>query len=93
MSFSKEYANIPTQLLAREQVLKVEITVLEQKLADLANPEEEALFRQELQSTQKNYQSFIDSLEQEFQRRYKGLSLSCLSLKMSRKISKPKPCN
>jgi tetratricopeptide (TPR) repeat protein len=67
---AKHFANIPDSLLVKEKELKNSITLYEQKLAERKEPEKEALYKEQLFSTNRQYEQFIQKLEQQFPEYY-----------------------
>jgi CHAT domain-containing protein/tetratricopeptide (TPR) repeat protein len=69
-SQAKSFANIPDTLLQREKQLKADITFYEQKIAEKADIQQEALFRSKLFTLNRAYETFTKNLEQNFPEYY-----------------------
>lgn len=67
---AKAYAKIPSNLLNQERYLKSEIAYYEQKIAEAPSPQEEKKLRTQLFNLNRDYENFIQDLENEFQDYY-----------------------
>lgn len=65
-SNAKSFAGIPADLLNKEKELKTAITLAAQKLAQKPSPEEEKYLRESSFSLNRNYESFIKNLEDQY---------------------------